>query len=42
MLQILGGIFYKSFETSYNYTKIGHIDNLPVLGNNNIIVIFEK
>ena len=35
-------IFYKSFDTSYNYTKIGHIDNLPDLGSDNIIVKFEK
>ncbi len=35
-------IFYKSFETSYSYTKIGHIDNLPDLGNGNVIVKFEK
>ena len=34
-------IFYKSFETSYNYTKIGHIDNLPDLGNENITIKFE-
>lgn len=34
-------IFYKSFETSYNYTKIGHIDNLPDLGNDNITIKFE-
>ena len=34
-------IFYKSFDTSYNYTKIGHIDNLPDLGNENITVKFE-
>ena len=35
-------IFYKSFETSYSYTKIGHIDNLENLGNGSIIVKFEK
>ena len=35
-------IFYKSFKTSYTYTKIGHIDNLPNLGNDNIIVKIEK
>ena len=35
-------IFYQSFDTSYSYTKIGHIDNLPVLGNGSIIVKFEK
>ena len=35
-------IFYKSFDTSYSYTKIGHIDNLPNLGNGNIKIKFEK
>ena len=34
-------IFYKSFDTSYSYTKIGNINNLPNLGNGNIIVKFE-
>ncbi|MBR6948703.1 MAG: hypothetical protein IKH54_00780 [Bacilli bacterium] len=35
-------IFYKSFDTSYSYTKIGHINNLPDLGNENISIRIEK
>ena len=35
-------IFYKSFDTSYSYTKIGHIENLDDLGNGNIKAKFEK
>ena len=35
-------IFYKSFDTPYQYTKIGHIDNLDDLGNGSIKVKFEK
>ena len=34
-------IFYKSFDTSYSYTKIGHIDNLEDLGKSNVAVKFE-
>ena len=35
-------IFYKSFKTSYSYTKIGHIDNLPNLGTGSIKIKLEK
>ena len=35
-------IFYKSFDTSYSYTEIGHINNLPDLGSDYITVKFEK
>ncbi|MBR5046129.1 hypothetical protein IKX73_00645 [Candidatus Saccharibacteria bacterium] len=34
-------IFYKSFDTSYSYTKIGHIDNLPNLGDGSVSVAFS-
>ena len=35
-------IFYKTFTTSYSYTKIGHIDNLEDLGDVDIKVKLEK
>ena len=31
-------VFYKSFDTNYSYTKIGHIGNLGDLGNGSIKV----
>ena len=35
-------IFYKSFDTTYSYTKIGHIDNLPNLGTGSIEIKLIK
>ena len=35
-------ILYKSFNTLYSYTKIGHIDNLPDLNGDRITVLFKK
>ena len=35
-------IFYQSFSTSYRYTKIGHINDLPDLGNDSILIEFIK
>lgn len=35
-------IFYKTFDTSYSYTKIGTIENLEDLGRKNVSVKLEK
>ena len=35
-------VFYQSFDTSYSYTKIGHIDNLSDLDSRNITIRVEK
>ena len=35
-------VFYKTFQTSYSYTKIGHIEDLKDLGNDDVKVRFEQ
>lgn len=34
-------IFYKSFDTSYSYSKVGHINNLPSLDDGNISISID-
>ena len=34
-------IFYESFDTSYSYSKIGHIDDLPSLDDENISISID-
>ena len=34
-------IFYESFDTSYSYSKIGHINNLPSLDDENISISID-
>ena len=35
-------VFYKSFDTPYSYTKIGHIENFVNLGSKDVVVKFER
>ena len=35
-------VFYKSFDTPYSYTKIGHIENFVDLGSKNVVIKFER
>ena len=35
-------VFYKSFDTPYSYTKIGHIKNFVDLGSKNVVIKFER
>lgn len=35
-------LFYESFDTTYSYTKIGHINNLPKFNKEKIKVTLKK
>ena len=35
-------VFYKSFDTPYSYSKIGHIENFVNLGSKDVVVKFER
>ena len=35
-------LFYESFDTTYSYTKIGHVNDLPNLGKDSITVKIDK
>ena len=34
-------VFYKSFDTTFGYTKIGHVDNIEDLGKEDIVIKFD-
>ena len=34
-------VFYESFDTEYSYTKIGHIERLPEMGNGKVVMKFS-
>lgn len=35
-------VFYESFDTEYSYTKIGHIERLPEMGDGEVVVRFAE
>ena len=34
-------VFYKSFDTTFGYTKIGHVNNIEDLGKEDIVIKFD-
>lgn len=34
-------VFYKSFDTTFGYTKIGHINNIEDLGKEDLVIKFD-